>query len=147
MLLLIVPLAVASEGLQAAPPDNEVLEVFVRDGCPHCADAKEFLPTFARERPGLRIVLRSVDHDAVARDDLARHSRNAGIWPPGVPTFVIGGRVLVGFESAERTGPELAALIDRRSVPSGGVETGMFGTLSVSRLGLPLFTLIDFSGQ
>jgi glutaredoxin len=140
VLLLTVPLAVTGEGVQAAP-DKEVLEVFVRDGCPHCAAAEEFLPTFARERPGLRIVLRSVDHDAVARDDLVRHSRSAGIWPPGVPTFVIGGRVLVGFDSAERTGPELAALIDRRSVPSRGVETGLFGTLSVSRLGLPLFTL------
>ena len=105
-----MPWAAASERAQAVA-GQEVLEVFVRDGCPHCAEAKEFLPTFASERPGLRIVLRPVDHDAVARDDLMRYSRNAGIWPPGVPTFVFDGQVLVGFESAERTGPELAALV------------------------------------
>jgi glutaredoxin len=140
VLLLTVPLAPANEGAQPVT-DKDVLEVFVRDGCPHCAEAKAFLPTFASERPGLQIVFRSVDHDASARDDLARHSRNAGIWPPGVPTFVIGGRVLVGFEDAGRTGAELAALVERRSLPSAGVETGLFGTLSVSRLGLPLFTL------
>jgi len=132
--------AVANEAARAVP-DLRTLEVFVRDGCPHCADAKEFLPTLARDRPGLQIVLRPVDHDATARDDLERHSRNAGIWPPGVPTFVIGGRVLVGFESAERSGPEIAALIDGRSQPSEGAQAGLFGTLSVSRLGLPLFTL------
>ena len=118
-----------------------MLEVFVRAGCPHCAAAKEFLPIFAGERPGLRIVLREVDHDAIAREDLKRYSQSAGIWPPGVPTFVFNEQVLVGFQSAERTGPKLAALVDRRSNASGSVETGLFGTLSVSRLGLPLFTL------
>jgi glutaredoxin len=139
-LLLAMPWAAASE--QAQPVAGQlVLEVFVRDGCPHCAKAKEFLATFADERPGLRIVLRPVDHDAIARNDLMRYSQSAGIWPPGVPTFVFNGQVLVGFESAERTGPELAALIDRRSAPSGRIETELFGTLSVSSLGLPLFTL------
>jgi hypothetical protein len=86
--------------------------------------------------------MRYVDHDAAAREDLARVSRNAGIWPPGVPTFVFGNRVLVGFESAEHTGAQLAALVDQRSEPSSSVETALFGTLSASRLGLPLFTLI-----
>jgi glutaredoxin len=140
VLVFVATWAAASQGVPAAS-DPQTLEIFVRDGCPHCADAKEFLPALARERPGLRIVLRPVDHDAAARDDLVRHSRNAGVWPPGVPTFVSGGRVLVGFESAERTGPEIAALIDGRAVPAESVETGVFGTLSVSRLGLPLFTL------
>jgi glutaredoxin len=131
----------AANSAASAAAGTPTLEVFVRDGCPHCADAKEYLPALARERPGLRIVLRPVDRDAAARDALERHSRNAGIWPPGVPTFVIGGRVLVGFESAERTGPEIAALIEGRSLPSQVVATGLFGALSVDRLGLPLFTL------
>jgi hypothetical protein len=34
------------------------LVVYVRDGCPHCADAKVFLEQLARERPHLRIVIR-----------------------------------------------------------------------------------------
>jgi hypothetical protein len=59
--------------LQAAA-DNNVLEVFVRDGCPHCAEAQEFFPTFASERPWLRIVLRAVDYDESARADLAMHT-------------------------------------------------------------------------
>jgi glutaredoxin len=139
-LLLAMPWVAASEQVQPVAEQN-VLEVFVRDGCPHCVEAKKFLATLASERPGLQMVLREVDHDAVARNDLIRYSQSAGIWPPGVPTFVFNDHVLVGFESAEHTGPELAALIDRRAALSGSVETGLFGTLSVTRLGLPLFTL------
>jgi len=120
---------------------QEVLEVFVRDGCPRCADAKTFLAEFSRERPWLEVVYRAVDHDLTAREDLVRHSRNAGMWPPGVPTFVFGGRVLVGFESPERSGPALAELVEQRWPGVGSIDTGIFGTLSVGRLGLPLFTL------
>jgi hypothetical protein len=135
-----MPWAAATERTQPAA-GQDALEVFVREGCPRCAEAKAFLATFSSERPWIRIVYRSIDHDATARDDLVRHSRNSGIWPPGVPTFVFDGRVLVGFESPERTGPELAALVERRSLNSGSIETSLFGRLSVSRLGLPLFTL------
>jgi glutaredoxin len=136
--LAILLLALSSSGVAQT---QDALIVFVRDGCPHCEEAKIFLPSFAAERPELRIVLRSVDHDASAREDLASISRSAGIWPPGVPTFVFGNRVLVGFENAESTGVQLAALVDQRSEPSASVETSLFGTLSASRLGLPLFTL------
>ncbi len=140
ILLLAMPWAAASVPPQP-PASTGVLEVFVREGCPHCADAKAFLPAFSRERPWLRIVYRSIDGEDAALDDLVRHSRRAGIWPPGVPTFVYDGRVIVGFESPERSGPELAALVERRSAPVEVIETGLAGTLSVSRLGLPLFTV------
>jgi len=140
LLFLTVPWAAASEQTQAVTGPG-VLEVFVRDGCPHCADAKAFLPEFANERPWLQIVYRSVDRDQSARDDLVRHSRNAGIWPPGVPTFVFNGQVVTGFESPERTGPKLAALVEKQAMLPEGIETGLFGTLNISNLGLPLFTL------
>lgn len=134
----------------APQKDPRILEVFVRKGCPHCAAAKRYLPQFAQERPYLRIAYRSLDTDPSARDDLARHSRRAGAWPPGVPTFVIEGRVLVGFVSPEVTGPRLAQLVDGASTdegagggtdPPGKSQEPGLGDLSVSRLGLPLFTL------
>ncbi|HQZ16866.1 MAG TPA: glutaredoxin domain-containing protein [Vicinamibacteria bacterium] len=134
------PWPVAAQTPAPAPPD--VLEVFVREGCPHCAAAKEFLPGFASGRPGLRIVYRPVDVDASARDDLIRHSRAAGIWPPGVPMFRFAGRILVGFDDATSSGPHLAALVGPGAAEGGPVETSALGTLSVARLGLPLFTLV-----
>ena len=141
ILLFTTSLVDGNEGTRFTAGDN-TLEVFVRDGCPHCTRAKIFLSGFAGTRPDLQIIYRSVDHDSTAREDLIRYSQKSGIWPPGVPTFVFDNRVLVGFDSPERTGPELVALVERRISSSENIETELFGTLSVSRLGLPLFTLI-----
>ncbi len=121
--------------------ETAVLEVFVRSDCPHCADAKVFLAQLARDRPDVQIVFRPVDQDPRARDDLVARSRAAGVWPPGVPTFVFGNQVMVGFDDAEHAGRDLLELIDRGSAPKGEVRSALFGTLEASRLGLPLFTL------
>lgn len=129
------------------------LEVFVREGCPHCAEAERYLATLQRERPELVVVYRPVDRDAEAREELTLRSRRAGIWPPGVPTFAIGERMLVGFATAERSGPAVIALIDDATADRSGVgdgraadteqiRTSLFGTLSAQRMGLPLFTLV-----
>ena len=140
VLLCAVPWAEANEQAPALAGPG-VLEVFVREGCPHCADAKVFLSGFSRERPWLKVVYRPVDRDKNARNDLVRWSRDSGNWPPGVPTFAFNGEVLVGFESPQRTGPALAALVEGHPRIAGGIQTGLFGMLSVSNLGLPLFTL------
>lgn len=123
------------------PPAGE-LQVFVRQGCPHCGDAKAFLDQLARSRPELRIIFREVDRDEGARDALVAISRAVGAWPPGVPTFVYGMHVLVGFDDAAHTGAELQRLIDNAPPPARDrVDSALFGTLSASELGLPLFTL------
>jgi len=141
ILLLVLPIAASAVDAPPAPATSPVLEVFVRDGCPHCAAAKVWLADLAAERPELRIVLRPVDRDARARADLLRISRQAGYWPPGVPTFVVGDRVLVGFDDAEHSGAQLLALLADGQPAVTSVQSGLLGTLSVERLGLPLFTL------
>ncbi len=133
--------ASASAGSLAQGVDGDLV-VYVRDGCPHCADAKQFLAQLARERPQLRVSLRAVDQDAAARDELIALSRSAGVWPPGVPTFALDGRLLVGFGDPAESGPALLAWIDQSApAPPDQVESHLFGTLSASKLGLPLFTL------
>jgi glutaredoxin len=182
-LTVVLPLLAAQPASEAAQ-DVPTLEVFVRDACPHCAAAKAFLPEFSAQRPWLRIVLWAVDEDPAAREVLTHITRQAGLWPPGVPTFVYQNRVLIGFSTAQESGPELAAFVGERpantssssttatatatatatssapeskatatpssataSAPqnaglsSGSVDAGIFGTLSLARLGLPLFTL------
>jgi glutaredoxin len=116
--------------------------VFVRDGCPHCADAKVFLAQLQHERPDVEVQLHPVDTDAAARDRLTALFQAAGEWPPGVPTFVIGHRLLIGFDDAEHRGRELRALLDTSvATPAAAVDSSRFGGLSVARLGLPVFTL------
>lgn len=142
--LLVQPAAATSESSQS-PPEEKVLEVFIRDGCPHCTKAKAFLFELASERPWLKIIYHSVDHDANARDDLLRHARRAGVWPPAVPTFLFQDQVLVGFDHADHMGSLLAGMIDQaaddKETKTNQIESTLFGTLSVSELGLPLFTL------
>jgi len=62
-----------------------VLEVFVRDGCPHCSAAKAHLAKLSTQHPELEIRLREVNRDPATRADLLRLSRDAGVWPPAVP--------------------------------------------------------------
>lgn len=124
----------------ARPP--VLLQVFVREGCPHCSDAKRFLERLALERPHLRIEWRPVDVDPQARAELSARSRDAGVWPPGVPTFVVDGRVLVGYDDEAHAGRAIVELLDSGSaLQKHEVDSRLFGTLSASRMGLPLFTL------
>ena len=97
-MLLAAPDTFGNEPAQLQTKSN-ILEVFVRDGCTHCAEAKAFLPKFASERPWLTITYRPIDTDADAREALIHYSRTSGTWPPGVPTFVFNNQVLAGFES------------------------------------------------
>lgn len=117
------------------------LHVFVRDGCPHCQAAKQYLPQLAEQRPYLHIEYRSLDREPEARVELINLSRNAGIWPPGVPTFVLRGKLMVGFDSAETSGPALLAFVDDAASMPLRINGGWLGDISVERLGLPLFTL------
>ena len=99
--------------MSPAPAADADLVVFVRQGCPHCADAKVFLQQLARERPDLAIVYRDVVSDPAAATELERLSREAGLWPPGVPTFLAGGSILVGFDDAEHAGRQIVSMLGR----------------------------------
>lgn len=83
-----------------------VLEVFVRDGCPHCSAAKAHLAELSTQHPELEIRLREVDRDPAARADLLRLSRDAGVWPPAVPTFVIADQMYYLFRRARAEQPQ-----------------------------------------
>lgn len=87
------------------------IEAFVREGCPHCAKAEEFLAQLGKERPGLRIVIRDVQKEPAALDrlkELARAQRGAGAR---VPAVYVGGQLIVGYsESAHTDRLILAAL-------------------------------------
>lgn len=127
---------------QGKQPVAGELQVYVREGCPHCDAAKAYLPQLQQGHPGLNIVLRYVDKDSAARDELVHHSREAGQWPPGVPTFVFAGRVMVGFDTPANSGPALQALVATVMQESGDtIHNTWLGSLNVQQLGLPLFTL------
>jgi len=112
------------------------LHVFFHEECPHCRDARAFL----KSASGIDYVL----HDVSLPEEealflaVAEHHR----IPPeniGVPFFVSGSHYLVGFGSAETTGPEILALSAGRDPMAGGGP----GTALIN---LPIIGDIDPTG-
>jgi glutaredoxin len=140
-------LCIGGERTLAAQPTPQI-EAFVRAGCPHCGAAKGFLEDLQKERPSLRIVIYDVAQDAAARERLEALAAEAGMTAIGVPTFLIGTELIVGFRSAETTGQAIREKLDRLSAGAaapaapGSVQTSWFGELRVRDLGLPLFTVV-----
>lgn len=124
-----------------APQAADILEVYVREGCPHCASAKQFLAEYGRQHPELTIVYRAIDRDPQAREALMTISEQAGVWPPGVPTFVHKGEVMVGHADGQEGARTLRAFIEHSPVEQHPGADGRLAGLSVTELGLPLFTL------
>jgi glutaredoxin len=153
--------ALASLAARAAASEP-VIEVFSRPGCPHCAEARTFFAELTAERSGLVIVEHDVTRDANALERLRDLSARAGITTPGVPAFLVGSTLLVGFDS-QTTPARLRALLEtagrgksvadacalepsrcaalRPEASPGSVELPLLGRLDVERLGLPLFTV------
>lgn len=129
-----------ASALAAPPAAAGELQVFVREGCPHCAAAKAFLPRLQQQRPDLRVRLRDVGSDPLAREELLRVSQRAGVQAAGVPTFLYQGRVLVGFDDAAGRGRELLALLEapQKDGAGGGgasaeqLNLGPLGSLSAA---------------
>ena len=144
-LVLLVP---GSGALGQAGEPVPDLEVFVRAGCPHCEAAKVFLDDLRRERPSLRIAIFDVAESSVARRRLATLAAERGIVNIGVPTFLIGRELIIGFLSADTTGAEIRARLDQNTQDAAqppvveSIQTTWFGELRVGDLGLPLFTII-----
>jgi len=145
----------------------QTIEVFVREGCPRCAAAEHYLEALQRERPEVRVAYRWIDRDKQALAELRQRSQAAGVEAPGVPTFVIGDRLIVGFQSPEVTAPEIDALLAGRTetaesadasprtgtcqlgddlgcdpIPATEEVATRVGRVSAARLGLPLFTVV-----
>ena len=126
---------------------NPDIEVFVRAGCPHCEAAKTFLDELRQEQPSLRIVFSDITEDPAARQRLTTLAKDRGITTVGVPTFLIGTEIIVGFRSSDTTGAEIHAKLEQNvpgatPSPTESIETGWFGPLRVHDLGLPLFTIV-----
>ena len=147
-----------------------VVEVFVREGCPHCAKAEEFLATLAKERPDLRIVVRDVRKEPAALQRLKEIAKAERAGAPRVPAVYAGGQLILGYSEAANTdrlirgalagsAPRAADATDHAGAACEAEESlscadtpaeaapqpfevTVFGrTISLDEVGLPAFTL------
>lgn len=179
LLLLLLGNAGPAAAIQAIASETEAhsdtlqnavdFEVFVREDCPHCAKAKEFLSTLSAERPEIRLSIRDVGQDSRALERLRQLSNAHGIRQLSVPAFYLNGQLIIGFSEEANTGKRILAELTRPRLaqqPSAtescsvdktvackeetegrfkpeNFQITVFGrTLSLERMGLPLFTLV-----
>ncbi|MDD5471729.1 MAG: glutaredoxin domain-containing protein [Sideroxydans sp.] len=160
-LALLLPATGEAVADTAQAPD---IEVFVQQGCPHCAQAKTFLAGLGQRAPELHIVVRDVSQEPASMQRLQQIAQQYG-GTVRVPTFLVRGQVIVGY-SAEAATDRLildmlkesqpAAVMDSLSCEAEQANTcggevreaprdytlQLFGhTLSLQQVGLPLFTL------
>lgn len=144
------------------------IEVFVREGCPHCASAKKFLTLLQQEQPELRIVIRDVLKEPAALERLTRITGNQGMTTVSVPAFSVHGQLIVGYSDDASTGQlirdslarakaqyrntdasgscavneSLSCTADERTAMPEIFEVHFFGhRVSLDQVGLPLFSL------
>jgi glutaredoxin len=167
---LLVAFLAASAHAADAPPgpaaDATRIEAFVREGCPHCAKAEEFLAQLQKERPALSIVIRDVQKEPAALERLKELAEQAHAGAVRVPAIHVGGQLIVGFSPAagsdtlirsaldgRKPGPQSAAAgtceaEDSLACPKGPdaaeeeFSVTLFGrTITLADVGLPAFTL------
>lgn len=125
----------------AATQDTPTLEVFTRPGCSHCARAREYVRELRARRPDVRVVTSDIVADAEARARLREIAERHGTMM-AVPTFVMGDRVIVGFDSAVTTGKLIEGWLDEEQQPLDEVDIPLFGEVRVRELGLPAFSVV-----
>ena len=177
-------LALAAATSAATPPQEKpgavttvtstavrTIEVFVREGCPHCADAEAFLAGLAKERLDLAIVIRDVSKDPAAMAHLKELATARGHGPARVPAVYVNGELIVGYSKAAGTDRLIRRALDGAKVageqvldsgacaadegnlscdagPGAKVEEEKFAisvlgfTVSLEQVGLPLFTFV-----
>jgi len=139
------PVSAAEDGVVApeGTPCTSV-EIFHREGCPHCGRAMAFIADLRQRRPALSITEVEINQSREAMERFFSINRRFGIEHPGVPSFLICDRFLVGFDDALTTGAQIEALLGQApgvTADTGTVDTRWFGTLDATQLGLPLFTV------
>jgi glutaredoxin len=116
---LVAPGASRAGSPPAASPGAEGLEMFVREGCPHCAEAERFIAKLRLEMPGLEVTIRDVSRDRLALERLEQLVAASPGAISGVPAFHRRGELLIGFVDEATSGPRVRALL-ARGPPAGG---------------------------
>ena len=130
----------ASQGEARAP--CETLNVFVKQGCPHCAEAKQYVASMQLRHPGLLITFYDVSTDIAARERLLELSAAHGVSRPGVPAFEQCGDFSIGFSVRAGTPELLEAGVTGALLTDAYAVNTPFGEFSLKDVGLPVFTLI-----
>ena len=131
----------------AEKPDScTTLEIFSRQGCPHCVDAYLYLEKLKTEYPQIEIVARDIHSDPDNMQRFARFNNRFKIDQPGIPSFLICDRYLIGFNDGKSSGAIIRHMLGlenkaKTKTATNEIDMPLFGVVSVEKLGLPMFTM------
>lgn len=152
----------------AAAAGPRTIEAFVREGCPHCAQAEAFLAQLGREDPTLNIVVRDVSKEPAAMERLKELAQQMPGGAARVPAIHVGGQMIFGYSEEARTDRLVRAALAGERAQQGSAtdaatcaaeddaaltcaaapeeekfEISVFGrTLSLDDVGLPAFAIV-----
>lgn len=152
----------ANTNESAAQPAD--IEVFVQQGCPHCASAEAFLQALKREQPTLNIIIHDIKHEPTTLEQLQLLAKNQGMKSVRMPAFQVGGQLIFGYSKEAHTDQLIRNTLKKVQTPtiqdtagSCGIEESLSceaetdtsmhyidvlgHRLSLDQIGLPLFTL------
>jgi len=89
--------------IPTAMADNAI-EVFTREGCPHCAKAEEFLQALKLEQHDLQIVIQDISREPAALDRLKQLADAHEINAVRVPAFYVHDQLIIGYSDELTTG-------------------------------------------
>ncbi|WP_157679266.1 glutaredoxin family protein [Methylovulum psychrotolerans] len=114
LLAFFAPLSGTAFAEAVKPIPGIDIEVFVKEGCPHCAKAKLFLEAWQHEQPQLHLLIRDIADDPTALERLeaiAKSQQTAA----RVPAFYLRQHLLVGYADETSTGKLLKAELAQQS--------------------------------
>ena len=97
------PAATSYESFANAGAKTSDIDLFVREDCPNCVKAGEFLAKLKSLKPQLQIAIRDVRKEPAALELLKRMAQNQGESALDYPAFVVGGQLIIGFSEEAST--------------------------------------------
>jgi glutaredoxin len=137
---------VSSKEINYSEPCSTI-EVFSRNGCPHCADAYTYLDTLKAKHPEIEIVRRDIHAYPENMTKFIEFNKRFGIEQPGVPSLLICDQYLIGFDNGATSGATIKQMLGLENSPkaisnTNEIDAPIFGIVSVEKIGLPVFTLV-----
>ena len=116
-----------AQPIAAAAPESrqQRVEVFVREGCPHCAKAEEFLARLAKERPEVDFVIRDVMKEPAALARLQEIAKQQNTRNARVPAFFVAGQLIVGYSEEASTDKMIRGALQGQAVRPGAADEGL----------------------
>ena len=100
----------------AAIEELFAIHAYIRPGCQHCRDARQFLTELANRWKAVRVVFHDVDREPGAVQEMTALARQHGMTATSFPVIYVCGRVVVGYLTDATTGRQIEELLLRASV-------------------------------